>query len=460
MNFSVPQNIFRAYDIRGTYPDQLNAEAAELIGKGFATWLIKKTGNPGPAIVVGRDNRTHGEELQKAFIQGLMSCGCGVTNLGLSPSPYLYFVNTFGEFDAGCNVTASHNTKEYNGFKLMIKNAHAVFGDQIQEVYKVIEKGEFAKGEGAMLHANLMDDYFKKLKSIFKYDRPLKIVVDTGNGVAGMLYPTFLRKLGHHVEEIYTELDGTFPNHVADPIVEKNVEDLKSKVVEVGADIGLAFDGDGDRASVITENGEFIDADKTLMLMARDALSRNSGGTVVFTVSNSQILFDLIEEWGGKPVMCKVGHSYVEDAMTKNKAILGGEQSGHFFLPENYYPYDDALVTACRILKIASDSDKKVSELFDEFPKTFSEPEMRLECADDVKFDVIDRITSYFKDEYPSQTLDGIRIDFGNGGWAGIRASNTSPKISVTMEAKSEDELKKIKTIVMEHLKTYPEIDF
>jgi len=457
---TILKNIFRAYDIRGTYPEELNSETTKLIGKGFATWLIGKFGNPSPSVVVGRDNRTHGEELQKAFIEGLMECGCGVTDIGLSPSPYLYFANTYGEFDAGCNVTASHNPKEYNGFKLMTKNAHAVFGDMIQEIYQIIRTGEFAKGEGAMLHANFMDDYFKKLKSIFSYPRPLKMVVDTGNGVAGMLYPTFLRKLGHQVEELYTELDGTFPNHEPDPIVEANLEDLKKKVIETGADLGLAFDGDGDRMGLVNEKGEFTDADKTLMLLTKDVLSRHPGSDLVYTVSNSQVLFDLAAKWGGKPHMCKVGHSYVEDAMSEYKAILGGEQSGHFFLPEDYYAYDDALVTTCRLLKIISDSEKPVSELFREFPETFAEPEMRPECPDDVKFDIIQKIINHFKDQYPAETMDGIRLDFGNGGWAGIRASNTSPRISITMEAKSQEALDEIKKIVLDHLKSYPEIQF
>lgn len=455
---TLSQNIFRAYDIRGTYPDDLNAVTAELIGKGFAGWLINKSGNSNPTVVVGRDNRTHGEELQNAFIKGLMESGCHVTNIGLSPSPYLYFANVFGTFDAGCNVTASHNPKEYNGFKLMTANAHAVFGDQIQEVYQVIEKGDFVSGKGTMLSANFMDDYFKKLKSIFTFSRPLKIVVDTANGIAGMLYPTILRKLGCEVTELYTELDGTFPNHEPDPIVEENLTDLKKKVLEVEADIGLSFDGDGDRVGLITEKGEFIDADKTLMLLSKDALIRHPDKAVVFTVSNSQVLFDLVKEWGGKPVMCKVGHSYVEDAMNEHKAIVGGEQSGHFFLPEDYYPYDDALVTACRVLQILSDSDKPLSELFAQFPTTYSIPEMRPECADEVKFEVIDKITDYFKDKYPAETMDGIRLDFGNGGWAGIRASNTSPRISITMEAKTQGELENIKSIILDHLKTYSEI--
>ena len=456
----ISQNIFRAYDIRGTYPDELNKETATLIGRGFATYLVKNLNIDQPRVVVGRDNRIHGEELQKAFIEGLVSSGCHVTNIGLSPSPYLYFANTFGQFDAGCNITASHNPKEYNGFKLMTENAHAVFGDELQKIYQIIVGDEeLVSGIGKSTEQDFVSFYLDKIKELFTYKKPLKIVVDTGNGVSGNLYPFILKALGHEVIELYTELDGTFPNHEPDPIVENNLKDLKQKVLDEKADIGFAFDGDGDRASVITEKGEFIDADKTLMLLSEDVLSRYPGKSVVFTVSNSQILFELVEKWGGKPVMCKVGHSFVEDAMNENKAIIGGEQSGHFFLPEKYFPYDDALVTACRILKIASDSEKPVSALFDEFPKTFAIPEMRPKCADDVKFEIIKKITDYFADKYPCTTLDGIRMDFGNGGWAGIRASNTSPRISITMEAKTEEGLEKIKNIVLSHLKTYPEIE-
>jgi len=452
------QNIFRAYDIRGTYPDQLNSETALLIGKGFASYLVKKSGKSNPTVVVGRDARTHSEELQKAFINGLTDSGCEVTNIGLACSPYLYFVNTAYNFDGGCNITASHNPKEYNGFKLMTKNAHAVFGNEIQRIYTMIINADLISGKGKLTYNNFIDDYYKKIEGIFTFQKPLKIVVDTANGVAGAFYPTILKKLGHEVIELFTELDGNFPNHEPDPIVEENLIALKKRVIEVKADAGLAFDGDGDRCSLVTEQGDFINADKMLMLLSIDALSRNPGKTVVFTVSNSQVLFDLIKEWGGSPVMCKVGHSYVEDAMNEHKAILGGEQSGHFFLPENYYPFDDALVTACRMLKIISTSGQPASELFHRFPKTYTLPEMRPECSDLRKFEIIGRVAEYFKNKYPANTLDGVRIDFGNGAWCGIRASNTSPRISITMEAKTPTELDHIINIVISHLKTYPEI--
>ncbi len=452
------QNIFRAYDIRGTYPGELNAEVALLMGKAFASYLIKHLGIQSPKIVVGRDNRTHGEEIQSAFIEGLNVSGCAVTNTGLSPSPYLYFCDTFGKFDAACNITASHNPKEYNGFKLMTHDAHAVFGDEIQRIYQILKKGDFVSGKGSVKNGDFTKDYLKKLTELFSSKNPLKIVVDTANGVTGTLYPKALASLGHAVTGLYTESDGTFPNHEPDPIVEKNLSALKNKVLEAKADLGIAFDGDGDRLSLVTEQGEMINSDHTLMLLARDALSRHSGRAVVFTVSNSQTLFELVESWGGKPVMCKVGHSYVEHAMNEHHAIVGGEQSGHYFLPEDYFSYDDALATAGRLLKIASESGVPLSKLFQDFPKTFSDAELRPECPDISKFGVIEKAAAYFSDKYPCNTLDGVRIDFGNGGWAGIRASNTSPRISVTMEAKSNEELDHIRNVVLGHLKTYGEI--
>jgi len=459
----IEPKIFRAYDIRGTYPDQIDAKAAELIGKGFGTYLISnlklRITNSNLKVVVGRDVRTHGEELYDAFIKGLTSTGCDYIDLAVSPSPFMYFVNSYFDFDAGCEITASHNPKEYNGFKLVTKHAHAVFGDELQIIREIIEKGEFAEGNGEKVDFHdPYGEYFEKLKSLFPYSKKLKVVVDSANGVAGNLYPQVIRNLGHEVVELFCELDGTFPNHEPDPIVEENLEELKKRVLEENADMGIAFDGDGDRVGIVTEKGKFINADQVLMMLSKDVLIRHPGKAIVFTVSNSQSLFELVKEWGGNPVMCKVGHSYVEDAMTEHDAILGGEQSGHFFLPEDYYPYDDALVTALRILKISCDKNQSISEIIDEFPKAYAVPEMRPYCSDDEKFEILDKITNYFKDKYPNSTLDGIRLDFGNGGWAGIRVSNTSPCISLTMEAQTEEHLDEIKNIILSHIKTYSEI--
>lgn len=454
----IPQNIFRAYDIRGTYPDQLNAAAALLIGKAFGTYLRKTKKIDSPKVCVGQDCRTHSMELFEAFVEGLLSTGCEVTNLGITPSPYVYFVNTEGKFDGGCNITASHNSKEYNGFKLMTKNAHAVFGDDLQKVYQIIQKGEFSQGKGSKKTAEYQAFYEQKIKTILKTDKPLKVVIDTGNGVAGKMYPKIIRAMGHDVVELYTELDGTFPNHEADPVVEENLEDLKKMVLEEKADIGLGFDGDGDRVAVITEKAQFITADQLLMLLSQDVLSRHPQSKLVFTVSNSQALFDLVRKLGGEPIMCKVGHSFVEDAMHQHEAILGGEQSGHFFLSEDYYSYDDALVTACRVLKILSENNSPLSDLFKEFPQTVAIPEIRPYCSDEIKFKILEKIVKHFKKKYSSQTLDGIRIDFGNGGWCGIRVSNTSPRLSIIMEAINKKDLENIEKEVMDHLKNYPEI--
>lgn len=456
----IDQKIFRAYDIRGTYPDQLNSDTARQIGQGFGTYLSNQLSSEHPRVAVGQDCRTHSMELFDGFVEGLLSTGCEVTNVGITPSPYVYFVVTEGKFDGGCNITASHNSKEYNGFKLMTANAHAVFGGELQKVYQLITSGELAEGEGTKKTADYADFYLKKIKSVFSEVKPLKVVVDTGNGVAGKLYPKVIRDLGHEVIELYTELDGTFPNHEADPVIEENLADLKQRVLDEGADLGLGFDGDGDRVALVTEEGRFINSDHLLMLLSRDILSRHPGGTLVFTVSNSQALFDQVKAWGGNPVMCKVGHSFVEDAMHEHEAILGGEQSGHFFLPEDYYAYDDALVTACRILKIVSDAGRPASELFADFPETYAIPEIRPYCPDEKKFEILSQIVAHFKDKYPNTTMDGIRMDFGRGGWCGIRVSNTSPRISIIMEAESEGHLKEIQELVMSHLKSYPEIDW
>ncbi len=457
---TIDPKMFRAYDIRGTYPDQLNRDTAEKIGKGFGTYLRNKHRKEMPDIVVGMDARVHSSELQEAFIFGLLSTGCNVANIGLATSPYLYFANTVGGFDGGCNITASHNPEEYNGFKMMTKKAHAVYGDEIQDILGIIEKGGFKTGNGKKVSADYYDQYLNKLKEIFQFPHPLRIVTDTANGVAGRFYPQILKQLGHEVITLYKELDGGFPNHEPDAIVEANLKDLKQKVIDKNADIGLAFDGDGDRVGIVTEKGKFTTSDQILMLLAKDILSRKKGGSIVFTVSNSQSLFDLVKKWGGKPIMCEVGHSFVENAMSKYKAVLGGEQSGHFFVTENFYHYDDALVAACRILNIISQENRIISEILDEFPKTYSEPEMRPYCSDDEKFDVLKKIKAYFEGKYPSVTIDGIRMDFGEGGWCGIRVSNTSPRISITMEAQTKDHLAEIKSTVLKHLKCYKEINW
>ncbi|MBI5412399.1 phosphomannomutase/phosphoglucomutase [Candidatus Peregrinibacteria bacterium] len=457
--------IFRAYDIRGTVPGQLNAEAAHAIGCGFALFLIREKAIPHPRIVVGRDNRTHGEALQQAFIKGLITHGCDVTDIGLAATPLLYFAATVGHFDAGCNVSASHNPAEYNGFKLVGKNAHAIFGEDLQMIYKMIKKPEggdiYPRLQVQIRNASFLGAYLNKIKSLFPNPQGLKIVVDTGNGIAGKFYPEILEALGNTVIPLFTELDGAFPNHQPDPIVEKNLEDLKKVVIANKADVGIAFDGDGDRLGIVDEKGIHWNSDRLAMLYVQDSLARTPKSRYVFTVSNSQLLFDMTEQWGGKAHMCPVGHSFVEEAMTKEGAILGGEQSGHFFLSENYFPYDDAIVAAGRLLEIMRKAGKPLSEQMALFPKTIIAPEIRPYCSDETKFKIIEKIKTHFLKEYPSgNILDGIRIDFGNSSWAGIRVSNTSPCLSICMEATNEKELQNIQDKILGHLRIYNEIKF
>ncbi len=449
-------NIFRAYDIRGKYGKDLDKSVATIIGKGFGTYL---GGNK--SVVVGRDNRVHGQELQRAFIDGLMSTGCKVTNIGLSPSPYLYFSDIYGNFDAGCNVTASHNPPADNGFKLISKNAHSICGEEIKDIYNICYKGKFISGKGDYFERTFIDKYYEKLRQMFHFDRGIKIVVDCGNGVTGYMYPRLLRELGIDVIELYTELDGNFPNHQPDPIVETNLKDLKEKVIENHADFGVAFDGDGDRVAFIDAKGEFYNSDKTLNLLSIDLLNRKRGSKIVMTVSNSEAMYSDIENRGGIPIMTKVGHSFVEQTMTVEDALLGGEQSGHFFVKEDYYPFDDALVTTLKITEIFNDNKNLSFEgLFYNVPKTFSVPELRPYVADTKKFQLIDSISRYFTQKYNCNTMDGVRIRFGNNAWAGIRASNTSPRISICIEATDKNQLDQIKDEVINHLESYPSIDW
>ncbi len=289
--------------------------------------------------------------------------------------------------------------------------------------------------------------------------------MDGGNGVAGPVYCDVLRKVGCEVIELYTEPDGTFPNHAADPSKHETLRELQQKVLTEKADIGFAFDGDGDRVGVIDEKGAIVTADQTLLLLAQDHLIRHKGAPVIFTVSNSSLLETEVKKWGGRPVMCKVGHSYVEHAMRDNSALLGGEQSGHFFCGENYFGFDDALVAALRVLAILAGAaipgrgQKKLSALIAEFPQVYQMPELRPYCPDHLKAEIIRKATEHFQNKYPVITLDGARIDFGDGAWAGIRFSNTSPCLSICIEARSEAKLSAVEKEVLEHMRTYGEVD-
>ncbi|MBI1934096.1 hypothetical protein HYS30_00345, partial [Candidatus Peregrinibacteria bacterium] len=312
-------------------------------------------------------------------------------------------------------------------------------------------------GEGIPL--SMEDTYTAFLLSRFPAaGQGLRVVIDAGNGVAGPLYTKVLRAMGCTVTELYTEPDGRFPNHPADPSKYETLQDLQRTVLREHAHVGFAFDGDGDRLGIIDEHGTIVSADKILLLLAQDHLSRFPGGSIVFTVSNSSILQSEITAWGGHPLLCPVGHSSVEHTMRAQGALLGGEQSGHFFCAEGYFPFDDALKAALHVLSILQSAGQPLSCLFESFPKVYQSPERRPHCPDERKAAIIARVKEHFLKEFPIETMDGVRIDFGDSAWAGIRQSNTSPCISVCMEARTEEKLKKVEALVLGHLREYPEL--
>jgi phosphomannomutase/phosphoglucomutase len=452
--------IFRAYDIRGKAYAQLDEAACRLIGQGFGTIVRRMYTKDHPSVVVGRDARTHSPLFEQAVADGLLSTGCDVIRIGQTPSPVNYFTICDQKMDAGIQITASHNPKDDNGIKLQVRDADAFSGEDLQRLRTVIEQEDFMTGQGSEREYNAVTPYGNHLHAMFAdAGKEKKIVVDAGNGVAGPVNCHVLQQTGADIIGLYIEPDGEFPNHQPDPSKHSTLKDLQAKVQEVKADIGFAFDGDGDRLGIVDEQGHIRSADEILLLLAEDHLSRHPGAPVVFTVSNSETLNTEIMRWGGKPVMCKVGHSYVEHAMREHKATLGGEQSGHFFCGEDYYGFDDALVAALRILSILQvQKGKTISKLMEDFPRVYQTQELRPYCPDTEKAKIMASVIRYFQKDYRVNTLDGARIDFGDGAWAGIRQSNTSPCLSVCMEARSPEKLQEMETLVLDHLHTYGEL--
>lgn len=462
MQYPVDPRIFRAYDIRGRAEEQLTREGCFLIAQAFGTELRERYGIETPRVCVGRDARTHGPAFEQAVIEGLCESGCTVLAIGQTPSPVNYFTVCTQNLDGGIQVTASHNPASDNGLKLSIREAEAFSGEDLQALRRRVEEGRlFSSGKGSVESFDAEPSYVDALTRRFRNaGKGLKIIVDSGNGVAGPLYVAVLRKTGATVTGLYTEPDGTFPNHPADPSKRETLREAQELVRTEGADAGFAFDGDGDRLGMIDETGAIRTPDEILLLLAQDHLSRHPGARVIFTVSNSGILQSEIERLNGTPIMTRVGHSFVEHAMRAHESQLGGEQSGHFFCAEDYFCFDDALVASLRLLTILQARKRPLSELCNAFPTVFQSPEYRPTVADEHKGRIVEEVTLHFSGAFPTLTLDGARIDFGSGSWAGIRQSNTSPRLSICIEARSPEKLKEIETLILEHLKKYPEIEW
>lgn len=456
------KHIFRAYDIRGIVGDDFDESGAKDIGKAYVTYLRRIDGIDTPEISVGRDGRVSGEKMQKSFIEGALEAGANVIDIGLSSSPLLFFSICSGKLDGGVNITASHNPSQYNGFKLQRNDAHAICGDEIQEIWKLCEAQDFDTGTGTLTKKSFTDEYFDKIASLVTIPGKPKVVIDAGNGVTGAFAPKLFEKLGCDVVPLYCEVDGTFPNHDADPEVEENLDDLKQEVLRQGADIGIAFDGDGDRVGVVDTNGKSYSADLLLLLLSRNLLSRKKGVKVVIDLKATQVLFDEIKKLGGETFMVKTGHSFVEEKMREVGALLGGEVSGHLFFGENYYGFDDAFVAAAKLIEILQKGGKPFREHFVDLPEVYNTPEIKVACPEESKFEVIDRLVEHFVSIYGPEkclTIDGVRIDFEPGAWGIVRASNTSPKITLRFEARTPEKLEEIKKIVMDELLQQPEVE-
>ncbi|RLI93178.1 MAG: phosphomannomutase [Candidatus Altiarchaeales archaeon] len=445
-------SIFRAYDIRGIYGKDITTETAEKIGKAFATYVN------GGEIVVGYDARIGSPELRDSLISGLISSGCNVIDIGMVPTPLVYFTISHFKKDGGIVVTGSHNPPEYNGFKLC-KGTHTLYGSEIQELKNIIDSNRFRKGNGDVRSMDVKDIYIDFIRSKINLKKKLKIVVDGGNGAADGIAENLFRKLGCDISCIYCEPNGEFPNHFPDPTVDSYLKDLIENVKKENADIGIAYDGDCDRLGVVDDRGNIVRGDQILILFSRQVLQRMKNAKIIFEVKCSQALIEEIKKNGGVPIMYKTGHSFIKKKMRDEKSPLAGEMSGHFFFADNYYGYDDGIFASARIVEILSNSGKKLSELIDEMPHYYSTPEIRIKCDDEEKFMIVENIREIFKDRYDIIDIDGARIQFDNG-WGLIRASNTEPAIILRFESVSKKGLKNIKEIVMSELKNFLHIPY
>ena len=439
---NVSSSIFRAYDIRGVVQTDLRPDVVLQIGKAIGTLYpeCKK-------VVVGRDGRLTSKQLADNLIQGLLSTGIEVIDIGEVPTPVLYYATHSLGTGSGLMVTGSHNPPEYNGIK-MVMGEKTLFGEMIQEIYACIQKGVFNTGDANVKEVCVLDDYIETICKEITLQRPLSIAIDCGNGVAGPSAITLFNKLGCNVTELFCDVDGTFPNHHPNPSEQENLQDLINTVISNSLDLGLAFDGDGDRVGIVDENGIVLWADRQMMLYAKDVLSRNPGAEIIFDVKSTRNLPKFIQQAGGKATMWKTGHSFIKNKMKETGALLAGEMSGHIFFKERWFGFDDGLYSAARMLEILAADSRPVSHIFNELPNDISTPEITVALDQDgAQHKFIKKFIeqSNFTDASLS-TIDGIRADF-DYGWGLVRASNTTPSLVIRFEAVTEEKLSQIKEI-------------
>lgn len=439
--------IFREYDVRGLVDKDLTDSVVENLGRGLAT-MVKRAG--GSTVVVGRDARLSGQRFRDAFIKGATSTGIHVIDVGIVPTPIVYFAANTLPVEGLAMITGSHNPPEYNGFKMGVGKT-TFYGETIQELRKLIERGDFEKSDrpGTVSDFDAVTPYLHfVLSTVKRGPKKMKVVVDAGNGVGGIVAVPLLEKLGYDVVPLFCEPDGTFPNHHADPTVAKNLELCIAKVKETKADLGVAFDGDADRIGVVDGNGEILWGDKLMILLSRAVLKDVPGAAIVGEVKCSFTMYDDIAKHGGKPIMWKAGHSLIKAKMKETHAALAGEMSGHIFYKHRFFGFDDAPYTAARLLEILSNEKQSLAELLADVPVTYSSPELRFDTVEEKKFALVQRCTDKLKAKgLELITVDGVRVTFPDG-WGLIRASNTTPILVVRYEAKTQERLKEIQALI------------
>ena len=443
-------HIFREYDIRGLVPDDLGEELVKHLGLATGTYYRNKGAK---RISLGQDCRLSSPDLSKWLIEGLMESGMEIVDLGMVPTPLLYFSLHQLEVDGGIQITGSHNPPEFNGFKICLGKA-SIYGEEIQKIGKIMESGDFSRGHGKQEKADMVGPYLRYLEQNIR-PGPVKrtVVVDAGNGAGGPVACNAYERIGFEVISLFCEPDGRFPNHHPDPTIPENLKSLISKVSEASADLGIAFDGDADRIGVVDQEGNIIWGDQLMIIFSRDLLTRHPGGKIIGEVKCSQVLYDDIEKHGGQPIMWKAGHSLIKSKMKEESALLAGEMSGHIFFSERYFGYDDAIYAGARLLEIVSQTERSLKELLADIPKMVNTPEIRMECPDSKKFQVVADLVEEFKKYYRVIDVDGARVLFDEG-WGLIRASNTQPVLVLRFEAKDENGLEKIRGIFMEKVKS------
>lgn len=435
--------IFREYDIRGLVDKDLTDEGVQLIGQGFGTY-IRRMGKK--VLAVGGDCRLSTERFRKALIKGLVSTGCDIVDIGVCTSPLLYFSLFHLTVDGGVMITGSHNPADFNGFKLGVGKT-TIYGEEIQKVREIIEKGDFASGNGSVSTSNCITPYQEHLKKQFSFKRTVRVAVDAGNGTAGEIILPILKALGVDVVPLNCTMDGRFPVHHPDPTVEKNLVQLIDAVRSQKLEGGIAFDGDGDRIGAVNEKGEVVWGDKLMIIYATEILKRIPGATFISEVKCSKSLYDNIEKKGGRAVMWKTGHSLIKAKMKEEHAAFAGEMSGHMFFADRYFGFDDAIYAALRLIEILAASHEPFSALLKDVPPSFVTPEIRIDCTDDKKFVLVETLKKELAREYKIIDVDGVRITFPDG-WGLVRASNTQPVLVMRFEAETKTRLEEIRSFI------------